>query len=264
MQCGEKVTSINQELQLPAPSDESAAMNSARRMVSVARRRSEEQQIACLEKELLASDARAELLPLCRDLHARQLDMADQAVKQWQELANSRRQQEAEQQLQKAASDAGQAYPAVRRLVEENADLAATRKSLVEHIAETTTRREQVTQQLDALSVQFTQLREKVDKVGLTNVIGLLLRKQREALPNLGAYRRDVSARQQTMGEEQLAILQLNDSRTALGNLDEVTKNVLQSPDFAGQGGNRVELEKAIREMLTNQRDYLRRLDTRP
>ena len=119
----ERATKLGEQLQLPPPSDESPAMNTARRMVLVARRRTAEQEIACCETQQRAYEARTELLPLHRDLLARQVGLAEQEIKQWQELVNRRRQQEAEQQAQQASWQAGQAHPAVQGLVKENADV---------------------------------------------------------------------------------------------------------------------------------------------
>ena len=124
----ERATKLGEQLQSPPPSDENPAMNTARRMVLVARRRTAEQEIVCCETEQRAYEARTELLPLHRDLLARQVALAEQEIKQWQEFVNQRRQQEAEQQAQQAAWEAGQAHPAVQGLVKENAELAAMRK----------------------------------------------------------------------------------------------------------------------------------------
>ena len=121
---------------------------SARRMLLLAQRRAAEQEMLCCQKELAAYEARTELLPLCRDLDARQVALAEQEIKQRQEFVNRRRQQEAEQQVRQAAWEAGQAHPAVRRLAEENAALAAKRKQLAERIVDTTRQQEQVNQQL--------------------------------------------------------------------------------------------------------------------
>ncbi len=254
----EELTNINTQLQSPAVGDEkNTTVNFARRMILVAQRRKVEQEIACYEKGLLAYEARTELLPLHRDLLARQIGLAEQEIKQLQELVNRRRQQEAEQQVQQAAREAGHADPAVRQLIQENAALAEMRKSLAACIVDTTGQLDRVKQQLGALTEQFTGVQDKEKTVGLTNVIGQLLRKQRETLPDLRAYRRNIGVRQQTIDEGQLARLELDDRRKLLANLDQQAQDMLLSPNFARQNGNRAELETAVREALKTKRDYL-------
>ncbi|MCE5269414.1 MAG: mechanosensitive ion channel [Planctomycetaceae bacterium] len=251
------LSDINGELQAPAAADETSATTAARRFMLLAKRRAAEQEVLCCQKELAASEARADLLPISRDLNARRVALGEQQVKQWQELVNGRRQQDAEQQARQAAWEAGQAIPAVKQLAQENAALAELRKSLAQHIADATSQLNLANQQLTALRSQYERARGKVETVGLTNAIGLLLRKQRDTLPNLAAYRRQINGRQQTLADGQFALLQWQDHRAALANLDQQTQVVLQNLVSPEQAGNRVQLETAVREALNAQKDYL-------
>ena len=146
-----RIADLSAQLQTPPPSDESSPANSARRLILVAQRRTAEQEIPCSEKELAASEARTELLPPSRDLNVRRIALAEQEVKQWQETVNRRRQQEAEQQARHATREAAQADPALRLLVEHNADLAETRKSFAAHIVEATNQLERINHDLSDL-----------------------------------------------------------------------------------------------------------------
>ncbi len=199
----------------------------------------------------------AELLPLRRDLSARRVALAEQEIKGWQETANRRRQQEAEKQLQQARLDAARANPAVKRLARENAALAETRKELVEHIAETTRQFEKTNQQLTGLKDQFKRTREKVDAGGLTNAVGLLLRKQREALPNVRVHRREIIAVQTAISENQLASLELQDRRSALADLEQQVRATLRSLDPGAEQIDTRELESAVRDSLQTEKNYL-------
>ncbi|MEN6457374.1 MAG: mechanosensitive ion channel domain-containing protein [Thermoguttaceae bacterium] len=251
------LSDANAELQTPATSDESSPINSARRFMLLAKRRAAEQEILCCQKELAALEARAELLPISHDLTARRIALAEQQIKQWQDLVNQRRQQDAEQQARQAAWEAGQAIPAVKQLAQENAALAELRKQLAQHIANATTQLDQANQQLAALRSQYERARGKVETVGLTNAIGLLLRKQRDALPNLAACRREINARQRAITDGQLASLQWQDHRAALANLDQQTQLVLQSLGPQDQAGGRMQIETSVRDALSAQKEYL-------
>ena len=205
----------------------------------------------------MANEARTELLPLRRDLDARQVALAEQEIKQWQELANRRRQQEAEQQVQQAAMETGQAHPAVRQLVNNNAELAATRKALADRIAEATSELEQVNQQLRTLNDHFRSLKDKVETVGLTNDNRPLLRKQRETLPNLTRLSSQHQRPAADDGRGPTAPVATGRRPQAAGESGSTDAEHAAKPEFAQQGGNPAELAKAVREALTTKRDYL-------
>jgi potassium efflux system protein len=260
-QAKERLSKINTEFQALTAGGENSPASSARRMVFLAQRRTAEQEILCGERELAVYETLTELLPLRRDLGVRRIALAEQVVKQLQELVNGRRQQEAEQQLRQASREAGQAHPTVLlRLIKGNADLADARKSLAARIVDATAQLEQVSVKLGDVKELFKQVQERVavaEKTNTTRAIGLFLRKKREELPNLHTYRHDVSVRQQTMGEGELDRLQLVDDRTALANVELQTQAVLQTLNLRPQNSDRAELEKTVREALKTKSEYL-------
>jgi len=248
---------IDQQLQSPAPADDTALLASARRMRLLAGRRVLEQEILGYDKELAAYEATADLLASRRDLAVRQVALAEQEIKQWQQLANQRRQQEAQRQVEQASLEASRAHPAVRQLAQENAALAERRKELAERITETSQQLEEIQQGLTTVDDQFKRARERVETVGLTNAVGLLLRKQRELLPSAGQYRRSISARQLLIREGQLELLELEDQRAELANLEDQVRAVLQQAGRSLNTISRNELQAAVREALQTRIQYL-------
>jgi potassium-dependent mechanosensitive channel len=251
---------INADLQAPSPSDEKPAVSFARRMILLAQRRRVEQEIVCREKELAAYEARTELLPLHHDLKARQIALAEQEIKLWQELANRRRQQEAEQQVQHASQEAGQAHSAsvVRDLAETNVGLAAKRQPLGQAIADIRRQQEHVNQKLVAVRKQYQDITDRVKAAGsnnVTNEIGLFLRKQREALPSLREYSRAIELQRKTQSNENLTRLILINDQNSL-NIDQSTQEWLKKSASQNEG-SRAELEAAIRDSLNTQKGYL-------
>jgi len=264
----DQLTKINeqlQQLQVSPPADENPAVIFARRMVLIAQQRVEEQQISCCEKELVAYEARADLLPLRRDLDARKTALADQEIKQYQAIVNSRRRQETEQQVERASWEANKAHPAVRQLAEDNAELARMRKPLADQILDVTRQREKVNLERNKLKEQFTRVKEKVEATGKTNttyMIGLKLRELRDLLPKLYDYQRNADLRQQTMRDTQLELLQWQDVRATLADLDLQTQNVVQGLSAMQQIGDQAELEKEVRQALQTKQNYLDALIT--
>jgi len=253
----DRLARLDEQLQAQPPADEPAALTTPRRTLLQAQRLAAEYEVQAFEKETAAYEATGELLPLRRDLSARRVDLAEQEIKCWQAMANQRRQQEAEKQLRQARLDAAQAHPAVRRLAHENAALAEMRKALAERIADATRQLEQTNQQLAALKDQFKKTQEKVNAGGMTNAIGLLLRKQRETLPNVRSHRRGINARQAAISESQLSLLQLQDRRSALADPERQVRATLQSLHQNADGSEAREFEKTVRESLQTEKNYL-------
>ncbi|HEY4759447.1 MAG TPA: mechanosensitive ion channel domain-containing protein [Thermoguttaceae bacterium] len=253
----DRIAQLDEQLQATQPADEATEMTASRRALVQAQRRLGDYEVQSYEKEIAAYEATAELLPLRRDLYARRVALLDHEIKYWRETANQRRRQEAENQVQQARLEAARAHPAVRRLAHENAALAEMRKELAQRIADSTQQYENSKEQLTLLKDQFKRTREKVEAGGLTNAIGLLLRKQRETLPNIRSHRSDTNARQATIREVQLALLQLQERRNALGDLEQPVRDALKNlnsdtEELAGR-----ELENAVRESLQTEKKYL-------
>jgi potassium-dependent mechanosensitive channel len=252
---------FNAQLQAPAPNEEKPAVTFARRMILVAQRRRVEQEIICCEKELAAYEARTELLPLRHDLEARQITLAEQEIKQRQEIANNRRQQEAAQQAQQALWEADQTHStsSLRDLAKKNAELAARRQPLAQAIADIRRQQGQVAGKLQAVKKQFQEVKDRVNVAGTTNVtaeVGLFLRNKRETLPSLHEYARAIELQQKTQNNETLAQLLLINDQNSL-NVDQKTQELLQDASPAEQNGNRAEREAGIREALNTQKAYL-------
>ncbi len=251
------LANLNAALQAPPSAHENTAVTAARRAMLSAKRRAAEQELLCCQNERKDLEARAELWQPSHDLCARRIALAEQELKQWQALADRRRQHEAEQQAKEAKREAAQADPAVRQLARTNARLAEDREQLAHRIAETTGQSDQANRQLADLQAQFAGARQKVKAVGLTHAIGVLLRKQRETLPKLSVYRRNVNHLQRTIRDEQLVVLELQDQRAPLADLDCQTQAVLQKLGAAPPGDDRVELGAQVHDALRSQRQYL-------
>ena len=253
----ERLADVDNQLQAAAPATESSDLTSARRLSLWARHRAVHQELLCHENELRAYEVRTELLPLQRDLAARQIALAEQELTKWQEAINKQRQRDVEVQLRRAQQEAQQAHPALAELTKQNAELAERRKNLAELIVQTTTQLEDTNQKLTALQDQFKRIQGKVETVGLTNAIGLSLRKQREAMPDLRNHRKNIKTRQLAIRESQLALLQFEDRRSDLANLEAQIQKELHTTGHAQGQSDQYELEAAARNALETEKDYL-------
>lgn len=251
-----RLADAEKQLAAPGVAEEPPQLAVARRTALLARRQAAGREVRAYEKETAAYDARAELLPLRLDLATRQAALAQQEMKAWREVINRRRQEEAQQQARRAAWEAHQAEPAVHRLAEENAQLAEKRTQLAGTIAEAARQLDETALKFRDVKEQFSRTQEKVDTIGLTNCIGLLLRQQREMLPNLRIHRRNVASRQATIRDVQLELFRLADRRQELADLERQVRKELHNLGHVGPQPP-VELEAAIREALETEKEYL-------
>ena len=244
------------QLQAP-PLDEPAILTAARRVRLLARQQALEQELASYERELRAYEVRTELLSLRRDLAVRRAAHLEQVVLQWRNQVTRRRYRETETQLRRARQEADQAHPAVEQLAQANARWTERRKELAQLIANTARDLDETDVQLATLQGQFERMQEKVDCVGLTNAIGLLLRNQRDSLPSAGQYWQRIAARQETIRDCQLELLQLKDRRSELANLDVQVEQELLAVGRDWQQADPSELKTSVEGFLRSERDYL-------
>jgi potassium-dependent mechanosensitive channel len=253
----QRLAGSERQQQTVPPADEHPQLAVARRILAAAERRAVEQETASYERELKAYEARAELIPLRRDVTAALVAQEEQGVARWREVVNVRRQQEADAQLRRAKDEAKQASPAMSRLAKRNADWAERRTRMTQDIAKTGQQLEKTEKALADLRDQFARVKEKVEAVGQTETIGLMLRQKRDALPELRYYRLDVTSRQSDIRNAQLKLLEWGDRRAELANLDQQVLNELKAmePDLKDAGSS--ELEVAVRETLEAEKKYI-------
>lgn len=253
----ERLAEVEAQLQALAGAADTGETAAAKRVALTARRRCLEQEALSYQTELKAYDQRAELLPLRRDLAAGQAALAEQELTKWREAVNRRRQRDAEDQLRRAKQEAQQAHPAIADLTRQNEELAQRRKDLAQLIVQTTAQLDKANNDLAGLEDQFKRTQEKADTVGQTNAIGLLLRKQRQAMPDVRSQARSIRQRQPIIQECQLELLQLDDRRTDLADLEKQIQKELQVAGREAQVDNEYELEWAARRALETEKEYL-------
>src|SRR5262245_46995053 len=155
----------------------------AERVLLTARRRALEHELAVYEEELRHYELTVDLIEARRDHDVVLTERAEQHLKAWRAALNDRRQKDADRQAEEARETARHAHPAIRCLAEENAALTAQRQELVDRMEIATKSEEALQEQIEALKGIYERVSERVERVGLTESIGVVLRKQRESIP---------------------------------------------------------------------------------
>lgn len=249
----------------PLP-DEAPEVTSARRILLQAKRDALEREIATYEKELQSYDARGELLTLRQDDASRRVARLEKLVKAWQEIINQRRRGEAELAAQAAREKrraAADAHPIVQELTAENQALAEERtgtRGLSSRIETASGELQEVASALERLREQSKGLRSKVEAVGLSDAIGILLRKQREEVSALLEQMETAKPRKAEIAESHLKILELEDELASLRDLDGRAAAAAREIAATSESMTREEAEEIVRELLVARRDYVQAL----
>ncbi|NOX54288.1 MAG: hypothetical protein GXP27_07560, partial [Planctomycetes bacterium] len=253
-----RLDEIAKNLQSPPPADESPVLSEARRTEWLARQELIQQEAEALKAELAKYDAEeaADWSRLKRDLSTLELALAQKEHDRLAEFVRKRRAEQTQEAVQAARHEAQATHPLLKPFADENRKLAEAAHQTAQRVASVEAELTQVQKTRDTLRKQFEQARAKVQSVGLTGTIGMMLRKQRAALPDLAKYRRRVRERRQAIEEAQYALFEYDDQRAALADTDSAVRSLLLQLPSAVRADLREELEAAARELVERKRKY--------
>lgn len=211
---------IDKQLDLKPAPEESPEVTAAARMLLEARKRSLNAEQETSQLELQFFEATGELLSAQRDLAARQAAAAESLAKELRTRVNDRRRIEAEEQARQAQMASAQAHPAVKKIAEANAELANLRQMLASKIEKVSRDLDSVNNQLTSLNKEFTKIKNRIDTVGGTQAMGLLLRKQRDELPSLSSFAAMGRQGAAEISNTYLELIEYEENRNDLATLD--------------------------------------------
>jgi potassium efflux system protein len=273
-QLPELLTSARQRLaELPPASPavtettEPPQLVEAGRVLAVAQKQALEYEIRAYEVQLQTYEIRGQLREVRLEQAIRKVAQLEESEKVLRRAVGERRQEEAREavrETQRALLETAHATPRVRNAAEElaeaNAALAARRtgpNGLLMKVDSTSAELAQVQAQLAALRDQSKSIRQKVEAAGLTNAIGLLLRRQMTELPDARAHRRNVRARRQVTAQVQFEQIELGEQRSAVADVESLLQHMLSVAGISPEAEQRATIESLFRELLQSQKDTL-------
>ena len=179
--------------------------------------------------------------------------LAQQQIKQLTQAVDQARRLEAKRAVADAQKMQDDANPLLRSHAVENTHLAEDLQKLTKPIEVAERELKEAGDLSEKLREQFSKTREKAAGVGLTETIGQLLRKQREALKDPADFQRSIEVNSHAIDETQFKLYELDEMRSTLANPDPLVQEILASaPPSLGEG-DRKALEKAARENPGNE-----------
>lgn len=213
------------------------------------------------EQELQGNDIYRELLAARRDRAERNRTVAEARVNALQLKVDQQRHIESENEATKAKEArkaAAQLHSAIQSIADRNAALAAMRTGedgLTANLRHATRELQQSKAMAATVQSREDELQQRIKAAGLTHAVAQLLRRDRDLLPDIRPYRTRIRERRDTIANVQIELLDFNDERSALLDIDSKAAALAAANSNTEQ--ERSELTAVLKEYLTAQRDQL-------
>jgi len=258
-----KLEEIDDEAKKPAPSGEPESLAEARKTVLAARRRARTAEIEALNQELLGHPARVERLTAERDLEAAELKPLEARVTQIKEARDKRQREEADRERERAEQarrEAADKHPAIQAVANQTAEWSKKLQKVGETSRAATARKDEIKKETERIKEDFDRTKQRLDKVGLSDLIARLLRRQRLSLPNPRDFLKGAEERQKETQRLELDSIEVGERLAALADLDAATREAIAPYAEKLTPEVRVEIEAEIRRQLAAQKKLLQKL----
>jgi len=247
---------LTREMNLPPASDDSQTLVEAKNWVLESERLALSARIRMLDQELLSQPMRIDLLKAQRDQARNNISRINTRVDLLIELVNQRRHAEAQAAVAESEAVAGdtEGKPTILLVVaEQNTALSQVLFSLAATREYVTSQINRVSEEASRIESEFSRAQKKLEIAGLGQVLGKLLQEQRQALPDLRAYRKEAKIREQLNVASVLRQIDFNEERGQLADVDAVVKGMTEHLDQ--QQVEAIGME--LRDLLVRKRELL-------
>ena len=213
-----------------------------------------------LTSERETYETRRELLPLRRDQAQRQLTRAEYVVGFWRQVAATRRQQEADEAAREAERQRRQTaarFPALSEIAKRNEELASMRsgsEGLPAQMSRASDALQSDRQTRDETLRRSRSTRRKIQVGGLTEGMGLLLRREFEWTRTPESLVGSSESRKEQLSRAQLLQITLQEEREAVGDLAIKHEELMAELAVQAAGRELEQLSALAKELLSSQR----------
>ena len=228
-----------------------------RRTLLLAQIEEQRARVAALEAERINIEARREVLPLRRDRAARKLSISDKQVGHWKIAVDQKRADEGNAAAEEAGEQLTQimaSFPALADLAASNHDLAAKRsgpKGLPARIAQAQDEAVKTRELLNEVNRRFKAARRRIAAGGLTEGMGVILRRDYDWLSQAVESRPVLLQREERLSEAQLEMIAIEEARFSSGSINEALEDLVASLEIDNPTP---ELVSAAQDLLQAQR----------
>ena len=181
-------------------------------------------EISMLDQELLSMPMRVDLLEAQRDLAARSVKRVAMRVRMLEQLSSDQGHVEAQQARQEATAavyESAGKHPLVQQLAEKNAELTSELASIADSLREISASDQNIDKEAARIEGYFRTARERLAIAGLSEVLGEVLREQRQTLPNIRELRKRISSVEDENAQSALRQMQHSQEHKNLRDIDD-------------------------------------------
>jgi potassium efflux system protein len=215
--------------------------------------------VAAFEAERDCYEARRDLLPLRRDRALRRRARAEKVATFWSAHVGERRKAEgdaAAAQANEQLEAVIERFPALEKLATEAHDLAAMRSGeggLPQRIARAQAELDVTVARLDEVNRRFRVARRRIKAGGLTESMGITLRRDNDWLPRPGGLRAEAERREELLSVAQLELITIEEGNYgAAGDLATAVSELLAG---LGEEQPSEQLVETARKLIIAQRE---------
>jgi potassium efflux system protein len=257
IQTQQSLDAVGKELTAAAPPDELTELTAARRALLQVRKRFLQSQLALLEQESQTYESTVRLSTARRDLAERYANDADNVVAAIQERLSEVRRTEASAAAQQARIAAANAHPAVADVATRNAALAEEIQNLLQSLERTQEKIDQATELRDSLENEFRELQKRAELAGFSQAIGVLLRLQRNRIPDSAPYAARAHERADAISDINLRLIEWESERDQIVDTDEAVERELATVTTALNEFEKAAIAFQLRQMLAQSKQLL-------
>lgn len=219
--------------EVPPPPDSSGGWETIYKAAVQAAKQAVQARIAARQAELKALDATGELLDLREQEAQKLLGLAKSELNALQAAQIELRQREAQQavlEAQRTRWEAARQHPLLKEVAEDNEKLAQRRAGpdgVPSRIAGVTSELEQAKQLREQIQARYKALKERLQVGGNSDVLGQLMRKERDELMSANAIARQVKQYLAETANVQSELMDARDKRAVLATLERKLKTAL-------------------------------------
>lgn len=253
---------IKKQLEAPAPDNEAVAVTQSRLLQLRARQDRLERRLAQLQAELQWSESSeaATLLREQRDLLNRRIALLTEESHILAERRDQLRKQEAAEQLYMAQREAALAHPLLRPLADDNQALAERNHQQTEENQSLSAQVDEAKAKLATIKTESDRITQMAEALGLSESIGLLLRRQRQVLPVPNQIEAEIDARREKVRESRLELFNLDNQLAALSDVASSVKSAIETLKLDDQVLTRETLRAQAEELLKRKRELVSEL----
>ena len=244
---------IEADLKSPSPADENAWVTEARRWSQTTRVAELRSEIAMLDQELLSMPMRIKLMEAKRDRLVYTIEKIKVRIKLLSKYSSRQGRAEAEQaeaEAEAAVYDAAGKHPLIQALAEQNAELTKDISTMAAALKKVSVGSEAINRDAKRIEDNFRNARVKLEVAGLSEVLGQVLRKQRQTLPEQRNLKKRIKRYEQDNAHVSLSQIQHNEEYRKLRHIDSYIAEHTADLDASEAGP----LDDDLRELAEHRR----------